>query len=105
MVDLAVVTVCSAGAASPVAEETDAGEADSTTKVASMCGLWSAGVAALVSAYPLVFCCVHHFLYPCCVGSGYFPTSCGQLQGPPRTLHRYRAPSCPCIAAGSLLCC
>jgi len=36
---LTVLTVCSAGAASPVAEETDAGEADSTTKVAYECGL------------------------------------------------------------------
>ena len=43
-------------------EEADGGEADSTTKVASMSGLWSAGVAALLSAYPLVFYCVHQLL-------------------------------------------
>ena len=59
------MTVCSAGAASPVAEETHAGETDSTTKVASVYVLWSAGVAALLSAYPLVLCCVHQFLFPC----------------------------------------
>ena len=45
-----------------MAEDTDAGEADSTTKVASVCGLWSAGIAALLSAYQLVFYCVHQFL-------------------------------------------
>ena len=61
---LAVLTVCSAGAASPMAEETVAGEADSTAKVAFVCALWSAGVAALLSAYPLFFCCVHQFLFP-----------------------------------------
>ena len=43
-----------------MAEETDAGETDST-----VCGLWSAGVTALLSGYPLVFCCVHQFLFPC----------------------------------------
>ena len=48
-----------------MAEKTDAGEADSTTKDVSVGGVWSAGVAALLSVYPLVFCCVHQFLYPC----------------------------------------
>ena len=48
-----------------MAEETDAGKADSTTKVASVCGLWSAVVAALLYVYPLVFCCVHQFLIHC----------------------------------------
>ena len=62
---LTVLTVCSAGAATPVAGEIHAGEADSTTKVVSVCGLWSAGVAALPFAYPLVFCCVRRFLFPC----------------------------------------
>ena len=49
----------------PAAEETDAGEADSTTKVAPLRGLCSAGVAALLSAHRIVFCCVHQFLFPC----------------------------------------
>ena len=40
------------------------GEVNSTIKVPSVCGLWSAGVAALLSVYPLVFCCVHQFLLP-----------------------------------------
>ena len=48
-----------------MAEETDAGETDSTTKVASVCGLWSAGVTALLSGYPLVFSCGHQFLFHC----------------------------------------
>ena len=53
---LTVLTVCAVGAASSLAEETDAGEADFTTKVVPVCGLWSAGVAAFFSSYPLVFC-------------------------------------------------
>ena len=36
---LTVLAVCSAGATSPVAVETDAGETDFTTKVASVYGL------------------------------------------------------------------
>ena len=48
-----------------MAEEIHAGEADSTKKVASVCGLWSAGVAALPFAYPLVFCFVRRFLFHC----------------------------------------
>ena len=84
-----------------MAEETNAGAADSTIKIASVCGLLSAGVAALLSAYPLVFCYVHQLLFPCL--EGYFSTSCSQLQGPPRMLHQCRVPSClscrrPCIA-------
>ena len=43
MTDHPSSSVCLAGAASPVAEETDVGEADSTTKVASVWSLvgWS----------------------------------------------------------------
>ena len=48
-----------------MAGEADAGDTDSTTNVASVCGLWSAGVAALLSAYPLVFYCVHQLLFTC----------------------------------------
>ena len=48
-----------------MAEETDAGEADCTRKVASECRHWSAGVAVLLSAYPFVFCCVHKVVFPC----------------------------------------
>ena len=64
---LTVLTVSSAGAATPVTEGTDAGEADFTANAASVsvCGLWSGGVAALLSGYPLVFCCVHQLLFPC----------------------------------------
>ena len=50
---LTVLTDCSAGAATHVAEESDAGEADSTA------------LDALLSPYPLVFCCVHQLLFPC----------------------------------------
>ena len=62
---LTVLTDCSAGAATHVAEESDAGEAVSTTKVASVYGLWSTALDALLSPYPLVFCCVHQLLFPC----------------------------------------
>ena len=30
-----------------------------------MCGLWSAGVAALLSGYPPAFCYIHQFFFPC----------------------------------------
>ena len=90
-----------------MAEETDAGDADSTTKVASVCGLWSAGVAALLSAYPLVFFCVHQLLFPCLevlIQGNSPPRAVSCMQGPPRMRHRCRAFSClscrhRCIAA------
>ena len=72
-----------------MAEKTDAGEADSTTKDVSVGGVWSAGVAALLSVYPLVFCCVHQFLYPCLEVLIQYtspPRAISQLQGHTRML-------------------
>ena len=72
-----------------MAEETDAGEADSTTKIASVCGLWSAEVAALLSVHPLVFCCLHQFLFPCL-------EVLIQCTSPPRAVTTKALPGC-CI--------
>ena len=69
---LTVLAVCSAGAASPVAEETDAGD--------TMC--WSYRAPFCVSA-GLVLRSPVSLPLSGGVGSGYFCTSCGQLQGPP----------------------
>ena len=56
--------VCSFVAASLVAVETDVGETISAAKVAFVCGLWSAGVVALLSAGPSCYFCVHQLLFP-----------------------------------------
>ena len=37
----------------------------STTKVMFMCGLWSVGVVALLSAGPFSYFCIHQRLFPC----------------------------------------
>ena len=57
--------VCSIVAASLVAVETDVGETISAAKVAFVCGLWSVGVVALLSAGPLSYFCIHQLLFPC----------------------------------------
>ena len=87
-----------------MAEETDAGEADSITLVTSAFCLWSAGVVALLSEYPLVFFCFNQLLFPCrdVLVQGTSPPP--QLHSLPRMLHRCRTHSCfscrrPCIAA------
>ena len=72
-----------------MAEVTDAGEADSTTKVASVGGVWSVEVAALLSAYPFVFCCVHQLLFPCL-------EALTQGTSPPRAVSYNILPGC-CI--------
>ena len=55
--------VCLIVAASLVAVETDVGEAISATKVAFLCGPWSAGVVALLSAGPFSYFCVQQLLF------------------------------------------
>ena len=70
-----------------MAEKTDAEEADSTTKFAFVCGIWSAGFAALLYAYPLVFCRVQQFLFPC------FEVLV-QGTSPPRTVSCRHLPGC-----------
>ena len=57
--------VCLIVAASLVAVETDVGETISATKVAFVCGLWSVGVVALLSAGPSSCFCIHQLLFPC----------------------------------------
>ena len=57
--------VCSIVAASLVAVETDVGETVSAAKVAFVCGLWSVGVVALLSAGPCCYFCIHQLLFPC----------------------------------------
>ena len=57
--------VCSIFAASLVAVETDVGETISAAKVAFVCGLWSVGVVALLSAGPSSCLCIHQLLFPC----------------------------------------
>ena len=57
--------VCSIGAASLLAEETDVRETTSVTEVAFVCGLWSVGVVALLSAGPFSYFCIHQLLFPC----------------------------------------
>ena len=55
---------CSIVAASLVAVETDVGETISASKVAFVCGLWSVGVVALISAGPISYFCIHQLLFP-----------------------------------------
>ena len=55
--------VCSVVAASLVAVETDVGETISAAKV--VCGLWSVGFVALLSAGPSRYFCIHQLLFPC----------------------------------------
>ena len=57
--------VCSIVAASLTAVETDVGETISAAKVAFVCGLWSVGVVALLSAGPSSCFCIHQLLFPC----------------------------------------
>ena len=57
--------VCSIVAASLVAVETDVGEIISVAKVAFVCGLWSVGVVAFLSAGPFSYFCIHQLLFPC----------------------------------------
>ena len=56
--------VCSVVAASLVAVETDVGETISATKVTFVCGLWSVGVVAFLSAVSSSCFCIHHFFSP-----------------------------------------
>ena len=56
--------VCSIVAASLVAAETDVGEIISAATVAFVCGLWSVGVVALLSADLFSYFCVHQLLIP-----------------------------------------
>ena len=48
-----------------MAEETNAGVTVFVAEVASMCGLWSDGIAALLSACWLVHCYSQQFIFPC----------------------------------------
>ena len=48
-------------AASLMAEKTNVGVAVFNADITYMCGLWSDGAAALLSACSLVRCCSHHF--------------------------------------------
>ena len=57
--------VCLIVAASLVAVETDVGETISAAKVAFVCGLWSVGVVALLSAGPSSCFCIHQLLFQC----------------------------------------
>ena len=57
--------VCSTVAASLVAVETDVGETISAAKVTFVCGLWSVGVVALLSAGPSSCFFIHQLLFPC----------------------------------------
>ena len=57
--------VCLIVAASVVASETDVGETISAAKVAFVCGLWSVGVVAPLSAGPSSYFCIHQLLFPC----------------------------------------
>ena len=56
--------VCLIVAASLVAVETDVGETISAAKVTFLCGLWSVGVVALLSAGPSLYFCIHQLLFP-----------------------------------------
>ena len=56
--------VCSIVASSLVAVETDVGEKNSAKKAAFVCGLWSVGVVALLSAGPFSYFCIHQLLFP-----------------------------------------
>ena len=55
---------CLIVAASLVAVETDLGETISAAKVAFVCGLWSVGVVALLSASLSCYFCTHQLLFP-----------------------------------------
>ena len=57
--------VCSIVAASLVAVETNVGETISAAIITFMCGLWSVGVVALLSAGPSSYFCIHQLLFPC----------------------------------------
>ena len=52
-------------AASLVAVKTDVGETISAAKVAFVCGLWSVGVVALLSARPSCYFHINQLLFPC----------------------------------------
>ena len=56
--------VCFTVAASLVAVETDVGETISAAKVTFVCGLWSVGVVALLSAGLFPYFRVHQLLFP-----------------------------------------
>ena len=55
--------VCLIVAASLVAVETDVGETISAAEVAFVCGLWSLGVVALLSAGPFSYFCIRQLLF------------------------------------------
>ena len=57
--------VCLLVAASLVAVETDVGGTFSVPKVAFVCGLWSVGAVALLSAGLSSYFCIHQLLFPC----------------------------------------
>ena len=57
--------VCSTVAALLVTVATNVGETISAAKVAFVCGLWSVGVVAILSAGPFSYFCVHLFLFAC----------------------------------------
>ena len=57
--------VCLIVAASLVAVETNVGETISAAIVAFVCGLWSVGVVALLSAGPSSYFCIHELLFLC----------------------------------------
>ena len=48
-----------------MAEKTNVGIAVFVADITSMCGLGSDGVAVLLSAWSLVRCCSHQFVFPC----------------------------------------
>ena len=50
-------------AASLMAENTNLGMAVFIADITSMCGFWSDGVAALLSACSFVRCCSHQFVF------------------------------------------
>ena len=56
--------VCWIVAVSLVAVETDVGGTIPAAKVAFVCGLWSIGVVALLSAGPFSHICIHKLLFP-----------------------------------------
>ena len=60
-----VIVAASLVAVETEAVETDVGEIISAAKVAFVCGLWSVGVAALLSAGPFSYFCVQQLLFPC----------------------------------------
>ena len=56
--------VCLIVAASLVSVEADVGETISDARVAFVCGLWSVGVIALLSAGPSSYFCIHQLFPP-----------------------------------------